>query len=113
MPESFPPVRPYPGKHRTMIDAAASNQIVTLRCNGCRRTVNYLATDLIEVVGPHHHLQIPPFDCSRCGTTEYVEVKVRCPTQEEVGLITVRRPAGKRQLWRNEVLGEQKRRQIF
>lgn len=66
MPVSFPPVHPYPGERRTLADAAKSGQIVTLRCYRCRRTVNFLAADLVGIVGPGHYLHVPPFACTRC-----------------------------------------------
>lgn len=106
MPESFPPVHPYPGKYRTMADAAKEGLIVTLRCNRCRRTVNFLAWDLVEIIGPKHYLHVPSFPCTRCGTIEYVAVAVKTAKREDLGNMIVRRPAGTVQLWRNETLGE-------
>lgn len=91
MPVSFPPVHPYPGECRTLADAAKSSQIVTLRCHRCRRTVNFLAADLVQIVGPGHYLNVPPFACTRCGTDEFVAVSVRSATREDLGKMLVRR----------------------
>ena len=69
MPVSHPPVRAHPGKpFRTWSDAARDRQVVTIRCNGCRRSENFLAEDFALVFGPEQPVHIPPFACSRCGT---------------------------------------------
>lgn len=60
MPASNPPIRAHLGKpFRTMKDAALSHQVLTLRCNLCRRRVTYLASDLVEIVGHDWPLHIP------------------------------------------------------
>ncbi|GHE05028.1 hypothetical protein GCM10008024_34450 [Allgaiera indica] len=68
-----------------MADAAKPSQIVTLRCHRCRRMVNFLAPDLVQIVGPGHYIHVTPFACTRCGTDEFVAVSVRSATREDLG----------------------------
>ncbi len=104
MPVSFPPVHPYPGKYRTLGDAARDNLLIVLRCNGCHRKVNFLASDLAEVIGKTHYAHVPPFKCSRCETDEYIDVSARYLDTKERGRTIVRRPAmaGKICRWHDE-----------
>jgi hypothetical protein len=43
--------------------------------------------------------------CPRCGKADFWSVKQRYPTSDDVGMLTVRRPAGvkRTQLWRDEL----------
>lgn len=108
MPVSHPPVRPHPGKlFRTWQDAALDQQIVTMRCNGCRRTQHYLAEDLARAFGPGQPAHVPPFSCSRCKTVEYLAFRLWVPTAKECLTLKVRRPVKpvERWLWRTVALG--------
>ncbi|TDT74750.1 hypothetical protein BDE40_1466 [Litoreibacter halocynthiae] len=87
-----------------MRDAANLNQLLTVRCNLCRRSVNYWAHDLLKVVGPDHQLHVPPFPCSKCRTSEYLNVTYVIPLVSELENLTVRRPVKRiaKWIWRNE-----------
>lgn len=53
MPEEYRKYHRHPAQHiRTLQDAADDGQIIAVRCNLCRRLINYLATDLILVLNP-------------------------------------------------------------
>jgi hypothetical protein len=75
-----------------MSEAARQGQLVMLRCGLCHRRTNYLAADLVDVVGGDHPALLPPFPCSRCSTAEWVQVKLRKVQPEDVGYLIVRRP---------------------
>jgi hypothetical protein len=62
---------------RTLQDAADDAQIIVVRCGLCRRLINYLATDLVQVLNPSRPVDAPPFACSRCGTADYMSVRVK------------------------------------
>ena len=107
MPAGHPPIHPHPGKpFRTIRDAALDGQIIEVRCNGCRKRVNFLAEALCKVIDPKHPVHLPPFPCARCRTTEFINVKAKTPVADEVGKLVVRRPARLIQTWRNAMLGE-------
>ncbi|WP_298938018.1 hypothetical protein [uncultured Ruegeria sp.] len=106
MPASNPPIRAHPAKpFRTMKDAARSHQVLTLRCNLCRRRVSYLASDLVEIVGADWPVHIPPFACHKDGS-EYVQVEVWNPRAEDIGRVPVRRPGRVIQTWQTVMLGD-------
>lgn len=108
MPEAFPKERPYPGKYVKLQDAAAAHQIVTVRCKGCRRVVRFLAEDLVQILDPDRDVTLPPFPCSRCGSTDRLKVEVISAGANDVGLMEVRRPGPvqRHQTWRTMKLGD-------
>lgn len=77
--------------------------MITLRCNHCRRSVNYWAADLVQVVGDHQ-VHIPPWPCGRCGTRDFLHVSWEVPTTTTLNGLTVRRPVSKieKWIWRDE-----------
>lgn len=87
-----------------MRDAAKQGQMLLVRCKLCHGSANYWAADLVRVVGPLHEVHVPPFPCSRCGTSEYVMVKWTIPPSSELSKLTVRRPVKQvsKWIWRNE-----------
>ena len=86
MPVTYPPPEhPYPGKYMTYRDAARAHLLVVMKCGGCNRTVHFLASDLEKVIGPDHYAHVPPFDCSRCRTKEYLMMALHRPTAEDLG----------------------------
>jgi hypothetical protein len=89
-----------------MAEAAQQGQLVMLHCGLCHRRTNYLANDLVEVVGGDHPAQLPPFPCSRCRTTEWVQVKLRRVQPEDVGKLVVRRPGAAKvvRVWKSVLL---------
>ncbi len=105
MPVSFPPVHPYPGTYRTLGDAARDNFLIVMRCNGCHRMIHFIASDLAKIVGHDHYAHIPPFECARCRTTEFIDMTLKHPSAEDIGKIVVRRPRT-RVHWRNALLGD-------
>jgi len=106
MPASIPPVREYPGKpFRKMKDAAQYHQVITLRCNLCHRRMSYLASDLVDIVGPDWPVHRAPFPCHKHGR-EYVDVKVWSPSSEDLGRVAIRRPARVIQTWKTVMLGD-------
>lgn len=80
--------------------------VVELRCNLCRKSVTYLAHDLLRVCAPDHLVHVPPFSYTRCGTMEYVSARCRIPLPEEYGKMLVRRPQRQVWKWANTPLGE-------
>lgn len=71
-----PPEHPHPAKYRQYRDAARDNLLIVMKCGGCNRTVYFLASDLEGIVGGEHYAHVPPFECSRCRTTEYVMMTI-------------------------------------
>lgn len=79
--------------------------LIVMRCNGCKRTARFWASDLAKVVGIWHEVHVPPWQCSRCGTMEYMQAWWEVPSAATLqeGL-TIRRPVEQvtRWIWRNE-----------
>jgi hypothetical protein len=94
-----------PAKNRNLGDCAREGTMITMRCNGCRRQVNFWATDLVAVLGPNHQAHVPPWPCTRCRTIEYVVMRSTYPSAADLQAgITVRRPVRQivKWLWRDE-----------
>lgn len=109
MPESYRKFHRHPAKPvRTLQDAAGDGQIIVVRCGLCRRMINYLATDLVQVLNPRRPVDAAPFACSKCGTADYMSVKVKTPSTGDYGHLTIRRLLGIRSVseWGNRPLGE-------
>lgn len=108
MPAPYEKQSPYPGKLHRLKHAAALGQLVVLRCNHCRRSANFLASDLAVMLGPERDALEPPFPCSRCGRTDYLRVTLHLPMPGDWGSIVVRRPGPVRriQTWRSVRLGD-------
>jgi len=110
MPESYRKFHRHPGKPiRTLQDAANDQQVIAVRCGLCRRQINYLATDLVQVLNPARPVDAPPFACSRCGTGEYMSVRVKQPSAGDYGHLVIRRLLGIRNIseWGNRPLGDE------
>lgn len=108
MPESYDKPHPY-RKPYSLGNAARDGMLLVVKCNCCRRTTHYLATDLIELLGQDRAALDAPFECSRCGTREYMRVSLRSPEGGDYGHLLVRRPAGVVliQKWRTVKLGDE------
>lgn len=91
--------------------ATRLGHIVRVRCGACRRTVYFLPEDLAAIFGGARYALDAPFPCSKCGTTEFVNVNTYYPELADFGRITLRRPGPKKvvQTWRNETLTERSR----
>jgi hypothetical protein len=113
MPEEYRKYHRHPAQPiRTLQHAADDGQIIAVRCNLCRRLINYLATDLVEVLNPSRPVDAPPFACSRCGTASYMDVRVKTPSAGDYGHLIIRRLLGVRSVseWGNRPLGEELKR---
>lgn len=109
MTGSHLPSHCYPGKKiHTLADAAVAGQIIVLHCHLCRRTRRYLASDLAATLDPTRDAYTRPFNCARCGTSDYVRVKLRIPKPGDYGSLIIRRPGAIKQIrtWRNVRLGD-------
>lgn len=108
MPEGYQPARPYPGKVYRLRDAAEANQLIVVRCLGCRQSVRYLASDLTTLLDPLRPAHEPPFPCSRCGTDRDMKVRLHSPAIGDYGHLVVRRPGPVKhiQTWRSVKLGD-------
>ncbi len=62
-----------------------------VNCNLCRRTIYYLATDLVQFVGAAHPVHILPFACGTCKTAEYMRMTVHAPDIGDCGKLRMRR----------------------
>ena len=103
---------PFPGKgYGTIGEAARSFQLLVVMCNKCRRLTYYLTTDLVHVpdIGPKHFVHMPPFQCSRCKTKEYISTRLKTAFDTEYGNLEVRRLTGIKQVpvWRTTKLGDE------
>lgn len=89
--------------------AADDGQLLVVRCNGCRRTLHYLASDLVEFFGREQPAHKPPFSCTRCGNDHLMHVSLRSPEAGDYGHLLVRRPAEivEIQKWRTVRLGDE------
>lgn len=99
-------------------NCAKAGMLIVCTCQDCRRSVTYLASDLLE----HFRWQAEQAGrsrahlvemrligelwgkCPRCGTVEHWIEQERYPTSDDVGNTRIRRPAGFRQVrqWRDE-----------
>jgi hypothetical protein len=69
-----------------------------------RPTQVFLASDLVQVLGPDADAYAVPFPCGECGSRDYVHVKLKTPYDEDVGKLVVRRLVRIDRVpkWRNE-----------
>jgi hypothetical protein len=107
-------------------DCAKANMLIVCSCRQCRRTVTYLAADLLDYfrgldqsraergfrpyARPLTELRIVGElwrKCPRCGATREWSETERYAKDEDVGHTMIRRPNGFRmvQIWRNEWFG--------
>jgi len=95
--------------YRTRLrQAAGAGQLIVARCLLCRRTVSYLAADLVEIYnGELYVADLFGGCCPHCRSGDFWSVRERYLTSDDVGHLRIRRPAGVRtiQLWRDEWYG--------
>ena len=84
MPVPYHKLKPM---HRyTLAQAAAVGNMLQVRCLACLRPAQvFLASDLARLLGEHADANAPPFPCSKCGSREFVQVKLRTPFDADVG----------------------------
>lgn len=77
--------------------------LIVCTCRRCRRTVNYLASDL-EMFGELRLVGEIWGRCPKCGSEQHWSETARYPLSADVGHTMIRRPAGFRQVrqWRDE-----------
>lgn len=80
----------------TIADLAVDNRLLVVRCNLCRRTTYFLASDLATYYGEKKRVADLFHRCSKCGKSEYMHVSHRFPDLDDDGALTIRRP---RQVW--------------
>lgn len=80
----------------TIADIAIDGKIFVVRCNLCRRTTYFLASDLAKFYGDQYLIKDLFHRCSQCGKHEYMHVSHRFPDYDDDGALTIRRP---RQRW--------------
>lgn len=80
----------------TIADIAVDGRIFVVRCNLCRRTTYFLASDLATYYGDKTKINTLFQRCSKCGKHEYMHVSNRLPHFDDDGALTIRRP---RQIW--------------
>ena len=101
--------KPHPyRKPYSLGQAADDGMLLVVRCNGCRRTLHFLASDLIELLGREPPAEDPPFACARCGNDHLMQVRLRSPEAGDYGHLWVRRPGEivHVQKWRSVRLGD-------
>lgn len=105
MPSLHPPAHPHPAKRfYSLGEAARAGMLIVVRCNLCRRTVHYLAADLVEVgAPPKRPARSWAGACRQCGKSDYLRVDLRAPHPGDVGQLIVRRPGPARVVreWRD------------
>jgi hypothetical protein len=92
--------------HPRIGQSADDRLLIVCRCDLCRRTRIYLATDLVEIYHPDTFLaDLFGGRCPRCESSNFWHVRQRFPSNSDVGMLKVRRPAGVKriQLWRDEL----------
>ena len=81
----------------TVADIALDGRLFVVRCNLCRRTTYFLASDLVLYYGEKYLVRDLFNRCSKCGESEFMHVGYRFPDLDDDGALTIRRP---RQIWR-------------
>lgn len=82
---------------------AEEGRVIVYRCNRCRNVTHFLASDVVDLWGPEMKVYEPPASCGKCGAAGYMTVRFYVPTAADIGHLVLRRPAGVRQLWKDEV----------
>lgn len=83
--------------------AANDRMLIVCTCLNCRKTVTYLALDLIPIHGPQAIVGSLWGRCPRCGSQVNWRERQRFPSSDDVGHLVLRRPNGFRKihLWTN------------
>ena len=100
-----------PYNRYSLAEAAKQRLMLAVRCARCRRPpVLFLASDLMQVLDPARDCLQAPFPCSKCGSPDYVQVKLRSQDEAAIGRLVVRRLIRIKRVpvWKNEVLGDRK-----
>jgi hypothetical protein len=86
----------------TIADLAADGRLLVVRCNFCRRTTYFLASDLVAYFGGQTLLSGLFQRCSTCGKPDFMHRGHRFPDLDDDGTLTIRRPKQVWQ-WRDEI----------
>lgn len=101
----MPAKRPRYGGYRWS-DLVTAGRLLGLRCGLCRRLAYYDPADLMAIYGDGD-AETPPFDCSHCGTVDFVTVFFHDVAPGDYGSLPIRRPERvERIVWRVAKLGE-------
>lgn len=109
MPEQHTRSHRHPFNHgRSIADAARDGQIITYKCNLCRRARSFLASDLIQILPSDLDVDCRPFQCSKCGLKDYIQVNITLPEIQDYGHMIIRRLVGIRSVatWKDKKLGD-------
>jgi hypothetical protein len=102
--------------YRTRLGAAAAaGMFIVCRCDLCRRSRFYLASDLAEIWHPDSFVaELFGGRCPRCSSPDFWRVRERYASNSDVGMLTVRRPAGVRriQLWKDELYSAPEKKDV-
>jgi hypothetical protein len=83
--------------------AADEGRIIIYRCGCCKRETALLAMDMLEVWDAEMKVYEPPSRCGYCKASGRMTVRFHIPTRFDFGTLQLRRPAGRRQLWKWEL----------
>jgi hypothetical protein len=85
--------------------AAEEGRVIIYRCGCCKRETALLASDMLEIYDPEMMVYQPPSRCGFCKASGRMTVRFHIPTRFDYGTLRLRRPAGRRQLWKWEMYG--------
>lgn len=101
---NIPPSREF---YRPRIGQTASGGLlITCQCYVCRRFRAYIAAELLQIYHADTFLEdLFGGRCPRCGSGHNWRVRQRYPSNDDVGMLTVRRLAGIKRtpMWRDEL----------
>lgn len=109
MPEQYTRSHRHPfNPGRAIAAAAHDGQIITYKCNLCRRSRSFLASDLVKILPADTPVDSRPFKCSQCGLKDYIQVNISLPDIQDYGNLIIRRLVGIRAVptWKDKKLGD-------
>lgn len=93
--------------YRPRLGQAADKGLILIgKCNLCRRARAYIATDLLQLYHRDTYLDdLFGECCPRCGKSDFWRVRQRYPSNDDVGMLTVRKLVGIKRTpqWRDEL----------
>ena len=79
--------------------AAEDGLLLVYYCSCCRRGTVYIAREVVSIFGPDMRIYDGPGDCSICGVDGVLTLTLRTPSDNDVGMLVVRRPVSSRVVW--------------